>query len=214
MHCRQRNSLVPFDEELPFSYAMRKDGGLKGDVGLLIVPVGCRPRKRGLQAGGAAQLVASFGVGTSEDLSVETNNVLRLEVDGLFSCVRQPLTSSVVRLEKPKRFTILRDHFAPHAANPCADAIRRRDQQLTRRQFLDKDLAVRAIAKPFDPMGERHDVAVTDAPDLDDFHSASIHAYIRMSSGIGAEAMAGPTGRVWQRFLRRWIMPSGRDSLG
>lgn len=163
------------------------DGGLEGDVGLLIVRVGCRPRERCLQAGEVAQLVAGFGVGTSEDLSVETDNVLRLEVDGLFSSVREPLTSSVVRLEEPKRFTILCDDFAPNAANPCPDPVRRSNKQLTRRQFLYKDLAVRAIAKSFDPMREGHDVAVADSPDLNDLHTASIHAYIRHVKRYRAE---------------------------
>ena len=31
-----------------------------------------------------------------KDLSVETDNVLRLEVDGLFSCLPQPLTSKAM----------------------------------------------------------------------------------------------------------------------
>ena len=187
MHGGQRYTLIPLDEELAFSYAMRKDGGLQDDVGLLVVGVACRPRERCLQAGGAAQLVAGFGVGTSEDLSVEADDVLRLEVDSLFSGDRQPSASAVVRLEDPKRFTILSDDSASNAANPCADPVRRRNKQLTRGQFLYEYLAVRAIAEPFDPMRKRHDVAIADSPHLNDLHAVSIHAYIRHVKRYRAE---------------------------
>jgi len=81
--------------------------------------------QRRLQAREVTQLVAGLRIGTPENFGVQTDDVLRLEVDALLSRVGQALTSAVVRLEDAKRLAVLADHFAANSPNPSADFIGR-----------------------------------------------------------------------------------------
>ena len=116
---------------------MRQRRSLEGEVGALIVGVGCWPGQRRLQPGDVTELVAGLGIGTSEDFGAQTDDVLGLEVYGLLSRVGQALTSAVVRLEDTKRFAIFRNHFAANSPNPSTDSVGRSDEELTGRKLLN-----------------------------------------------------------------------------
>ena len=137
---------------------------------MLIVGEACRPGQRRLQAGEVPELVAGLGIGTPKDFGVETDDVLRLKVNGLLSRVRQALTSAVVRLEDAKRFTIFADHFAANSPNPTTDSVGRSDEKLTGRKLLNQDFAIGVVSEALNPMRKSYHVAVADSPDLHDLH--------------------------------------------
>ena len=129
--------------------------------------------QRRLQAREVTQLVAGLRIGTPENFGVQTDDVLRLEVDALLSRVGQALTSAVVRLEDAKRLAVLADHFAANSPNPSADFIGWCDEELTGRKLLHQDLAIGTVSEALDPVRKRHHVAVADSPDLHDQREAA-----------------------------------------
>ncbi len=95
-----------------------------------------------------------------------------------------------MRFEDTKRFTVLSDHLAANSPNASADSIGWSHEELTRRKLLHEDLAIGAVSEALDPVRESHDVAIADSPDLHDFHSCSIHAYILIVKCAGSELQA------------------------
>jgi len=141
-----------------------------------------------------------LGIGTPKEFGVETDNVLQLEVYGLFSRIWQSLASAVVRLEDTKRLAVFTDYFAANSSYTSADLVCRGDKELTGGKLLHKDVAIGVISEALDPMGKSHDIAVTDSPNLNDLHGPSIHAYIRILKRVrrlavaqSLKVMAGPT---------------------
>ena len=143
---------------------------MEAEVCVLIVGEACRPGQRRLQAGEVPELVAGLGIRTPKDFGVQTDDVLRLKVNGLLSRVRQALTSAVVRLEDAKRLTIFGDHFAANSPNPSTDSVGRSDEKLTGRKLLNQDFAIGVVSEALNPMRKSHHVAVADSPDLHDLH--------------------------------------------
>jgi hypothetical protein len=81
------------------------------------------------------------------------------------------------------RLGMLADYTCRDLPNALPNALRRQDSQLTIGKLLHENRRPRGVAARFELAGDRDDVAVTDATDLDDLHEMSIYADIHRRGG-------------------------------
>ena len=142
--------------------------------------------ERARQSVSAPKLVGRLDGSSVDDRCEQLENVLKRQVDGLvparllshtrLQCWR--LGVRIVVGQDPKRLRVLGHDSPSDLADAVSDLVGRQDPKLAVWQLLDEDGRPWRVADRLELLGDRDDVAVADAADLDYLHAASIYEYI------------------------------------